>query len=356
MRWERVEELAERAPSVADLRFHRLELVAARRLRERGASLPPALREAERDRALIDLAAHDILRRIRSAHGGKLVLFKGPEVAVRYPAPMLRPYRDIDLIAGDAAAAHRALLDAGFVPVGMWSPYADLHHLQPLSWPGLPLAVELHSRPHLPRGLRPPSAAELLADTAPARFGDGIVDAPDPGVHTLLVATHAWAHAPLAHIGQLLDVALLAEEVDPARLEALARRWGCRRLWRLTRATIDALFDGAPMPAAVRICAPHLEPVRERTVAERHVEALISPLLSLSAAQATAQAAHALLRRLRRGGDETWSHKLMRTRRAMRNAHLRQSEHEACLPAEDRHIGGVPGLQPSPVPERKART
>lgn len=353
MRWERVEELAGRAPSVADLQFHRLELVAARRLRERCERLPPELREAERRRALIDLAAHDVLRRIRAAYDGRLVLFKGPEIAMRYPAAELRPYRDLDLIVGDAAAAHIALLEAGFAPTGMWAPHVDLHHLQPLCWPGLPLGVELHSKPHLPDGLHAPSAAQLLGATVPARFADGLVEAPEPAAHTLLVAAHAWAHAPLAHIGQLVDVALLAEEVEPAQLDALARRWGCRRLWRITRAAIDVLLDGAPMPATLRLCAPHLRAVRERTVAERHVEELVSPLLGLPATRAGSQAARVLARRVRRGDDETWSHKLMRTRRALRHARLRHSEHEARLPAEDRHIGGIRGLQPSPIPERK---
>ena len=353
MRWERVEELADRAPSIADLRFHKLELVAARTLRARGGRLPPELREAECQRVLVDLAAHDVLRRIRAAYDGRLVLFKGPEIAARYPAPELRPYRDLDLIVDDAAAAHSALLEAGFAPTGIWAPHVDLHHLQPLCWPGLPLGVELHSRPHLPDGLRAPSAAQLLDATVPARFADGLVEAPEPAAHTLLVAAHAWAHAPLAHIGQLLDVALLAEEVEPARLDALARRWGCRRLWRITRAAIDVLLDGAPMPAPLRLCAPHLRAVRERTVAERHVEELVSPLLGLPATRGGPQAARVLARRVRRGDDETWSHKLMRTRRALRHARLRHSEHEARLPAEDRHIGGFKGLQPSPIPERK---
>ncbi|HWI08614.1 MAG TPA: nucleotidyltransferase family protein [Solirubrobacteraceae bacterium] len=356
MRWERVEELAGRAPSFADLRFHRLELVAARRLRERGEPLSPQLRDAERDRVLIDLAAHDVLRRIRRAYPGRLVLFKGPEAAARYPAAALRPYCDLDLLADDAAAAHRALLDAGFAPTGMWAPHVDLHHLQPLRWPGLPLGVEVHSRPHFPDGLRAPSVSELLDSTVPARFSDGIVDAPDPATHALLAATHAWAHAPLGHIGQLVDVALLALEVEPERLDALARRWGCRRLWRITQMAIDALFHDAPMPAIARLCAPHLQTVRERTVAERHIEEVVSPLLGLPAGRGAMQSARALARRVRRGDEETWPHKLMRTRRALRHARLRRSEHEARLPPDDRQIGGFKGLQPSPVPEREVRT
>lgn len=355
MRWERVETLADRAPRLTDLHFHRLELVAARLRRVRGEHVPPQLGDAERYAAVNAMAARDVLRRIRAEYGGRLLLMKGPEVAARYPDPALRPYRDLDLLVDDAPAAHRALQAAGFAPTGNWAPHVDLHHLQPLCRPGLPIAVELHSAPHFPDGLRAPALSELLRDAVPARFGDGIVEAPSPAAHTLIVAAHAWAHAPLAHIGQLVDVALLAAETDAEQLEALARRWRCARLWHATQATIGALLDdGAQMPLAARICAPHLSAVRERTLGERHIEELTSPLFGLPVAGAPAQTARVLARRLRRGDEETWSHKLRRARRALRNAGLRHSEHDARLPAEDRHIGGIPGLEPAPIPERKA--
>lgn len=357
MRWERVEQLADRAPTIADLHFHRLELVAARRRRERGERVPPQLRDAECYAAVNAMAAHDVLRRIRAAYPGRMLLMKGPEVAARYPDPALRPFRDLDLLAEDAPAAHRALLDAGFALAGAWAPHVDLHHLQPLCWPGLPIGIELHTAPHFPEGIAPPPVAELFAAASPARFAGGIVDAPAPAAHALLVAAHAWAHAPLAHIGQLVDTALLAAEADRAQLDALARRWGCRRLWHATQAVIDALLcaDRA-LPAAARVCAPHVREARERTLGERHVEELLSPLFGLPPSRAAAQTARILVRRVRPGDEESWAHKLMRARRALRNARLRLSEHEARLPMEDRHIGGFSGLEPAPIPERKVRT
>lgn len=356
MRWERVEQLADRAPTVADLHFHRLELVAARRRRERGERVPAQLRDAERYGAANAMAAHDVLRRIRAAYPGRLLLMKGPEVAARYPDPVLRPFRDLDLIADDAPAAHRALLDAGFALAGLWAPHIDLHHLQPLCWPGLPIGIEIHSAPHFPDGLRAPTAAELLRDAVPARFGAGIVEAPSPCAHTLLVAAHAWAHAPLGQIGQIVDVALLAREADGAQLDALASRWGCTRLWRATQAAVEALLgDQRALPPVVRICAPHLTEARERTLRERHVEELASPLFGLPARSAARQTARVLARRVRPGDEETWSHKLMRVRRALRNAGLRHSEHDARLPAEDRYVGGIRDLVPAPIPERKVR-
>ena len=40
--WERVGELADRAPRLSDLRHHKLHLVAASRMRARGEAVPPS--------------------------------------------------------------------------------------------------------------------------------------------------------------------------------------------------------------------------------------------------------------------------------------------------------------------------
>ena len=40
--WERVGELADRAPRISDLRYHKLHLLAAARLRQRGDDVPGA--------------------------------------------------------------------------------------------------------------------------------------------------------------------------------------------------------------------------------------------------------------------------------------------------------------------------
>ena len=330
MRWERVEQLAERAPSVEDLRFHRLELVAARRLRERGAPVPAQLAAAELEAAVIALAAPVVLRRARAAYDGPMALMKGPEVAMHYPDPLLRPYGDLDLLVADAPAAHRALLEAGFVAAGAWAGVD--YHLQPLCWPGLPLAVELHSAVHFPDRLRSPATAELLAGRVPARFAGGAVDTLAPAAHAIVVAAHAWAHTPLGHLGQLVDTALLAREADPAQLDALARRWGCARLWRTTRAAIRSL-DGAATAPVVRVIAPHLRTARERSLLGFHVEELVSPLFGLPPAQAARQVARMLGDRFSPAADETWGTRIASTRRAWRHARLRHSEHAARLGA-----------------------
>lgn len=354
MRWERVEQLADRAPRIADLRFHRLELVAARRLRERGADVPPELGDAERLAAVMSMAAPVVLRRARAAYDGPMALMKGPEIAVRYPDAALRPYRDLDLLVGDAAAAHRALLHAGFAPAGMWAPHAERHHTQPLHWPGLPIGVELHRATHVPAGMRAPTARQLLADVVPARFDGGGVDAPSPAAHTLVVAAHAWVHEPLGRIGQLVDVALLASEADPDELAQLARHWGFERLWRVTSRAIEVLLHcGGRSTAAMRVCAPHLRDARERTLLERHVEELASPLFGLRARPAIAASASVATRLLRRGDEETWAHKARRTLRAAGDARLRHSEHDERLAPEDLRVGALRGLRPAPIVERR---
>jgi hypothetical protein len=353
--WPRVEQLVEHAPSDDDLCAHRLELVAARRLRAAAADVPARLRDAERVAALTSLAAPVVLRRARAAYDGSMVLMKGPEIAARYPDPSLRPYCDVDLLVDDAPAAHRALLDAGFQHAGPWSDEVELHHLWPLWWPGLPIGIELHSAAHWPDALPAPPTDELLTCAVPSRCAPGVVDTLPAAQHALVAAAHAWAHAPLACVGQLVDVALLAADADDREIEALACRWGCERLWRTTRAAIEALLlDARPRTPALRLWARHLIAARERTLLERHVEELSSPLWALPARRAAGASARVLGRLLRPTGGETWRHKGARARRALGHARLRHSEHDARLPPADRRVG-APRLRAAPKRDVRCR-
>lgn len=351
MRWERLETLVDRAPQIVDLQIHGLDLIAAQRQRARGDTVPASLVAGERMAAAIAMAAPVLLRHARAAYDGRLLLFKGPEIAARYPDPAMRNYSDIDLLTDDAPAAHRALLAAGFARSGLWADHAALHHLQPLAWPGLPIAIELHFRTHVPVGLRPPPTADLFASAVPARFAGDVVEALGPAEHALVVAAHAWKHGALANIGQLLDVALLAGETDPATLRALARRWGWRRLWRATEATLEALFDDGGAPVAQRLCGPHLVAARERTLLERHIADVAGPVFGLPPRRAALECARVLRRRIAPAREETWTRKARRAQRALRHRRLRHSEHDARLPNEDLHIGGVAGLERAPAPE-----
>ncbi len=333
--WAGVDRLVDAAPGLAELRLHRIELLAARRWRELGRPVPAELLEQEHWAGVVALATPLLLERARAACEGPLVLVKGAEVAARYPEPTLRPTRDIDLLVPDAEGVQRALLEAGFEPVGEEELYVDIHHLRPLSYPGLPLYLEIHSELKWPEGLDGPRTDELLADTAPASVGvDGILSLP-PAHHSLVLAAHAWAHAPLAILSQLIDAAAMAEGVDRGELERLARRWGLRKVWRSTSAACDALLgehDHEPWP--LRVWARHLRDARQQTILEAHLARLLSPFAGLPGRPALRMASAAFLNELRRTPGEPWSTKLRRTSRALRNASVPQAEHDRELERE----------------------
>jgi hypothetical protein len=326
--WSSVDRLSERSDE-RSLVFHRLEPFAARRLRLLGREVPPELLEVERLGAAFALAATAHLTRAREAVDGPLLVLKGPELAVRYPEPTLRISRDLDLLAPDAQAAQASLLATGFVEAGEPDLYARAPHLIPLAWPGLPVELEVHARPHWPRWLPAPPASELLEGAVPSAAGIEGVLAPAPERHLLVVAAHAWTHGPLQRLRDLLDVAVLAVEADAAEVERLARAWGIPKLWRTTAAIADALFLGEPPPRALRGWAKNLAEARERTVLEQHVGRWRGWFDALPPALATCAALREVGEDLTPAPGESWGSKLDRSRRAVRNAFVRRSEHDS---------------------------
>ena len=327
--WKRVDELLARAPGPEALRYHRLHLLDARRRLALGQVLEPD-RLHERDGALADvLAAPLVLERARSAWDGQLVLIKGPEVACDYPGAATRPFGDLDLVTEDAPAARRALIAAGFQEMGHPDLYENLHHLRPLRWPGTPLAVELHMRPMWPAGLEAPPVAELLRRAVPSRTVAGIDSLP-AAEHALVLAAHGWADEPLARIGRLLDVAATAARAVPGDVDAIAREWGCMRMWRAVARAAGALLNDDRSGASA-VWARHLQDARERTVTEAHLQHWIAPLWGLPAQRALGVAGRAVADDLRRNGRESWRAKSRRVRMALIDASLPRSEHERRL-------------------------
>jgi hypothetical protein len=341
--WESAEALALRSPALTDLRVHRLHLIAARALHQTGRPVPAELRAEARLAAAVALATPILLERVRAACDGPVVIMKGPEVGARYPDPALRPCRDLDLLVGDAIGAQRALRAAGFAPVGDPQRYEGIHHLRPLMLPGLPVTIEVHSRPKWPDRLPAPATAELLEAACPSAVGTTGVTTLPPAHHAVLLAAHAWAHDPLASAGRLIDVSLMALETDPAEAAALARRWGCLRLWRVTRRAAAALVEDGRRPLAMHLWARHLRPARERTVLESHAVRTAGDVWSLPAGQAAAAAAGSLAKSVTRMPGEPWSQKLERARSAVGDAFLAKSEHDRRTLA----------LQPAPFEEEK---
>jgi hypothetical protein len=323
-----LDRLVERADAHA-LVFHRVEPLAAERLRRLGREVPGELAELERLGAAFALAATAHLARARAAIDGPLLLLKGPELAALYPEPSLRISRDLDLLVPDPRSAQAALLAAGFAEAGDPALYDRAPHLVPLAWPGLPVELEVHGRPNWLPWLAAPAGGELLDGAVPSASGVEGVLAPAPEKHLLVVAVHAWTHGPLQRLRDLLDVALLSGEADLAEADRLARVWGIERLWRATAAIADSLFLGEPPPRALRGWARNLAEARERTVLEQHSARWRCWFDALPPRLAVRAALDEVRQDVTPDTGETWSDKLRRTRRALRNAFVRRSRHDS---------------------------
>jgi Uncharacterised nucleotidyltransferase len=325
--WDRVGELADQAPRISDLRYHKLELVAASRMRARGDSVPDELRQCERFAAVIGLSAAPLMRRVQAATDASMIVMKGPEAAARWPSPRLRPWKDLDLLVEDAEGVQAALLAAGFVEVDEPEKYRELHHLCPLALPGVPMTIEVHRRPHWPNH-EAPSFHELAEAATPSTLGVPGVLAPSPAHHAVLIAGHAWAHDSLSRVAFLADVASMLLAADPEDVAAAARAWSVSRAWSTTSRAVERLLLEPGRPARPPIWLRHLHETRERTVFEGHVERVLGPVAAGPVTAAPAAAARALLRTLWPTPGESWGEKLHRSRRAMHHASVRKSEHD----------------------------
>lgn len=327
--WERVRELVDRAPSVDALRAHRVQLIAAAMWHAAGRPVPPELADEARAAAMMRLAAPVVLMRARTAYRGRLMLMKGPEVAARYAHPAGRAFHDLDLLADDAEAAQRALLSGGFVESEDRRDYTGHVHLHPLVWPGLPLKLELHHELNCPPGLPQPSPGELFDQAVPSSTGIEGLLAPSPATHPLLLAAHAWAHAPLGRLGDLIDVAVTIPQGERTRVAVLARRWGWARLWQTTLSAVDSVLADGLTPPALRTWARHLAAVREVSVLENHIVRLSAPVFALPARQGVAGVAVALRDTTRPRPGESWLGKVSRSTVAARHAFANKSEHDS---------------------------
>jgi Uncharacterised nucleotidyltransferase len=330
--WSRVDELVERARAVSDLHAHRLHLYAAWRWRSVGRPVPAELVELERGARVFRLTVPAVLRRVRDAYDGPLILLKGADVAAEYPKPELRPSIDLDFLVPDPERTQKALVAAGFNELpGIPDEH---HHLPALEWPGLLLPVELHSTPSWPTWLSPPPLEELFASaTTASALGYGVLALPPP--HQALVLTaHMWREVPLARLGHLIDVLLMAQAGAAGEAESLARRWRIDRLWSVTEATArrvllaERVEGGAP-----RIWTKGLESMRERTVIESKVAQLVGPFLVLPTRKALAAAARMTGSELRPSGDETWGEMARRELGALRQGFRRRSARDRELEA-----------------------
>jgi hypothetical protein len=316
--WSAIDRLLGGA-TIPGILAHELGPLAAYRLRQLGDPVPLPLQLEERAASLSMLTAVPLLERIRASCEGPLMLLKGPEVATHYPG-RARRFGDVDILSAQAEDIQRSLVGQGFLEVE--EPEHEAihdHHLQPLQWPAIPLKVELHVTPNWPVRAIPPPLEVLFEAAEPSSVGVAGVLAPSSLHHALIVSAHAWRHEPLQTLRDLFDVAVMSAGVDAAELERTARKWGIGRMWKTTRAAIDAVFYGGRLTAPLRSWARHLPRVRDRSVFERHLESLVHGYWELPPHLATVDLAQALRQSVTPAAGETWGDKLARARRALRN-------------------------------------
>lgn len=331
--WSSVDRLIDTAVRARDggvdgLLTHQLGPLGARAFEEARRPVPVLLREAQRSASFASLLAPQLVRRIRDAVDGQLLVVKGPEVAALYP-PAGRRFSDLDLLAPNAAAVQAELLRSGFVEVAEeHGRLEDHHHLHPIRFPQIWLDVELHSAPNWPLRAPPPPLDEILEAAVPSALAIDGVSAPLRLHHALLLAAHAWRHEPLHRLGDLLDVAVLAEGLPSAELEQTARRWGIGRIWQTTWGAVEAVFYDGSATLPMRIWAAHLATARERTVLEEHLQRWLHPYWELPLHRALVNSGRMVAADLR-PADETWRSKLGRIFDAIRHARTPAARRDA---------------------------
>lgn len=314
--------------SPAGILANKLGPLAARNLRAQGQPVPPELDHAARLARSAWLVAIPLLSRIRSLVDGPLLLFKGAELAMLYP-DRARGFMDLDILCPDPPAVQRRLIESGFIEVDDPEIYEqDQHHLRPLQWPTLWVAVEIHLRPVWPRELGSlPPVEEIFAGAIPSATGLAGVSAPKPAHHALMLAAHGWTYQPLHSLRDLVDVAAISALADPDELAQTAAAWGIKRLWRTTSTAADSLLGGRRRSWATRLWARHLPVVQERTVLGNHVQRWLHGFWGLPVSGALARLRLNVRLALLPYPGETWREKRVRVWNAVMRPGAAMSDH-----------------------------
>ncbi len=344
--WTAVDELIDRVDDFHALRIHKLQLLAAAHRRAAGRPVPPDVLAEERLASLRTVLAPIALERVRNTLTGPIILFKGPEVAARYPDRRLRPFNDLDILVPDADEAHRRLVQAGFVerddPIwafrgGNEDLYADKHHSRPLELPDVPIRLEVHRRPSWPWWLELPPLTDLWERAIPSSIAPKGVLTLSPADHALVLAAHAWVGA-LTTIRDLVDILAIAEGDVREQATEFAHEWGMSRIWQSTLKIADAVLLGQPLTPGLRVWTGNLAAARDRTVFEVKLARWLLPFAALPARRATIVAAARFTRTFKPAANEPWRDKLRRIRRAIVHARIDKEEHDRSLGPEARQL------------------
>ncbi len=204
------------------------------------------------------------VRRLRAARI-PCVALKGAYLAFHaYPAPALRPHRDLDLLvpAADVRSAFDALLDAGFARTPTWSGDAAtwatrFPHLPVLRSPG-GVPVELHHSLEMPGGRH-------LGDWESGGLWDRLIEAPVAGEPVSYLSPadallHVVVHALYQHRLEngpltLTDIAVLTRtgSVDWELFWRLAEEGGLTRASRLLFTLTESCLGPLPVEGAVAL-------------------------------------------------------------------------------------------------------
>ena len=328
--WRAAERLVELGLDDVDgISYQGLGALAADLLERRGSPIPHRLLHHQRMARVAAMTAPALLTRVRAACDGPIVLLKGPEVAERYPQ-RARGYGDLDLLVPDGAHVQRALVEDGFSEVPDPERFVGVYHLPPLILNGAPLALEIHEAPNWPEGLTPPPSADLIGGATESALRLPGILAPAASHHALLLAAHAWSHAPLGRVRDLLDVGAILLEADDGETSRLAEAWGVPRLWQTTTEAINALVSGG-RTWPLRLWAAHIPAVRAQNVLEEHLQRVLSPFWGYGTGFAARRSASAFLNEFQRASDETWPEKIGRSAVAVRRALTPTAKHRRLL-------------------------
>ena len=263
------------------------------------------------------------------------MLFKGAELACRYPAG--RRFADVDLLTPQAAEIQKTLLAAGLSSTRTGS--------------SAPITCRLLlADPAAPD--RDPSRRQVAGGSPPARRRgdrrgrralaprDQAFLAPRPAHHALILTAHAWSHRPLTSLRDLVDIAVLGTEAEPGEIEAVAAAWSLTPIWRTTRAAIDGVFFGGRRTFPLRTWARHLPAVRDRTVFESHLERWLADYSGRPLGRALLNTPRVVQSEFGLAPDDTWGEKLTRSFAALRHPSMALSRHDADYAdrARDAHL------------------
>ena len=213
--------------------------------------------------------------------------------------------------------------------------YEDIHHLRPLAFEGLPLAVEVHSRPKWVEPLVAPSAAELLEAALPGTTGVRDVLALPPEQHAILLAAHRGRTNRSA--GFATSSTLRPSPRAPIGSSSPGRQGvGCRAplacLHRRSRRGFSEArrVRGRSGSGRRTSIAQRADGVRESPAA------VLSDFWALPPRAAVGRLPQRFGEEFGAAEDEGWRAKLQRTTLAMRNASRRGSEHDREVEARAR--------------------